>query len=219
MDELVLDADIRTVMGKKNRALRAHGFIPIHVYGLDSAPSSLQAEETLLTNVIREAGRTTPVTVKVGDGASDVTLIREVSTHPVSGNLLHVDFLRVDVTQVIQAPVPVILFNQELAPGTRGGMGFVTQGIYEVLLEARPNDMPQSVEADCQVLESFDDAILVSDLPLDANVAIAGDPEERVAWIQPPRVIEDEDETEEGEFVQIEGEASADEEVVEEAGT
>ncbi len=218
MDEFVLDADTRTVMGKKNRALRAQGVIPIHVYGLEAGPTSLQVEERRLINVIRAAGRTTPVTVKVDDGSSDVTLIRDVSTHPVSGALQHVDFLRVDVTQVIQAPVPVILINQELAPGIRGGMGFVTQGIYEVMLEARPNDIPQSVEADCEVLESFDDAILVRDLPLNSNVAIAGDPEERVAWIQPPRVAEEAEEVEEGELIDVEGEDSDEAVAAEEGG-
>lgn len=202
MADLVLNADERTALGKKNRALRAQGLIPIHVYGLDASPASLQVEERRLTSVLREAGRTTPVTVKTQTGSSDVTLVREVSTHPVSGALLHVDFLRVDITQVVQAPVPVELINQELAPGIRGGMGFVTQGVYEVLLEARPGDMPHSVEADCIVLESFDDAILASDLPLGENVALAGDPDERVAWIQPPRVVEeDEVDVEEGELI------------------
>lgn len=209
MDELVLEAEHRTAMGKKNRALRASGFIPIHVYGLDDAPTSLQVDEKRLTVVLREAGRTTPVTVKSSSGASDTTLVRDIAVHPVSGDLLHVDFLRVDVTQTVQAPVPVVLINQESAPGIRGGAGFVTQGVYEVLLEARPGDMPQNIEADCAVLESLDEAILASDLPLPENVKLASDVADRVAWIQPPRVVvEDMVAGEEGEMVSSEEEDS-----------
>ena len=210
MADLVLKADPRTAMGKKNRALRASGIIPIHVYGLDDAPQSLQAEGRRLISVVREAGRTSPVIVETNDGSNDVTLVREIATHPVSGDVLHVDFLRVDPNQTVEAPVPVILFNQEIAPGTRGGAGFVTQGVYEIVLSARPGNIPQSLEADCIVLESLDHAILASDLELPEGAALAGDPEERIAWIQPPRVIAEDlvDEGEEGEEVEgdVEGE-------------
>lgn len=210
MDELVLDAAPRTAMGKKNRALRAQGIIPIHVYGLNDAPLALQADQRRLISVVRAAGRTSPVVVNSLEGDSDVTLVREVATHPVSGDVLHVDFLRVDPTQTVEAPVPVILFNQDAAPGTRGGAGFVTQGVYEVILSARPGEIPQHLEADCIVLESFDEAVLASDLPLPAGATLASDPDDRVAWIQPPRVIAedlvDEEEEIEGEAAEGEGE-------------
>ena len=207
MDELVLEAVPRTAMGKKNRALRAKGIIPIHVYGLNDAPLALQTDIRHLVSVVRSAGRTSPVIVKSEAGDSDVTLVREVATHPVSGDLLHVDFLRVDPTQTVEAPVPVYLINQDTAPGTRGGAGFVTQGVYEVVLAARPGEIPQSLEADCIVLESLDDAILASELILPAGAALAGDPDERIAWIQPPRVIaEDIAEEDEEEMIESEGE-------------
>ena len=70
MDELVLEAAPRTAMGKKNRALRAKGIIPIHVYGLNDAPLSLQSEIRHLTNIVRSAGRTSPVIVKSAAGDS-----------------------------------------------------------------------------------------------------------------------------------------------------
>ena len=213
MDELVLEAAPRTAMGKKNRALRAKGIIPIHVYGLNEAPLSLQTDIRRLVNVVRSAGRTSPVVVKSPQGDSDVTLVREIATHPVSGDLLHVDFLRVDPDQTVEAPVPVVLFNQDIAPGTRGGAGFVTQGVYEVVLSARPGEIPQHLEADCIVLETLDDAILASELTLPAGATLAGDPDERVAWIQPPRVIaEDLGEEDEEELVEGEGEEESEEE-------
>ncbi len=215
MADLVLQADPRTAMGKKNRALRASGIIPIHVYGLDEAPLSLQAEGRRLIRVVREAGRTSTVVVESTNGSSDVTLVREVATHPVSGDVLHVDFLRVDLDQSVEAPVPIILFNQDIAPGTRGGAGFVTQGLYEIVLAARPDSIPQSLEADCIVLESLDQAILASDLELPEGAVLAGDPDERIAWIQPPRVMAEDlvDEDEEG--LEVEGEAEGELEVAE----
>ncbi len=210
MADLVLHAETRTAMGKKNRALRAKGIVPIHVYGLNDAPSSLQAELRHLVSVVREAGRTSLVTVETDGENQDFTLVRDVATHPVSGAVLHVDFLRVDPTQAVEAPVPVVLINQEEAPGTRGGAGFVTQGVYEVLLSARPDDIPNELLADCSGLDSFDAAVLASDLPLPPDVELTSDPDERVAWIQPPRVIEEDlvdEEAIEGEEGEAVGEA------------
>lgn len=219
MADLVLQADQRTAMGKKNRALRAKGIIPIHVYGLNDVPLSLQADSRRLISVVREAGRTSPVVVETTEGTADVTLVREVATHPVSGDLLHVDFLRVDPTQTVEAPVPVFLINQDVAPGTRGGAGFVTQGIYEVVLSARPGDIPQQLEADCIVLESLDHAILASDLVLPEEVSLAGDPADRIAWIQPPRVIEEDIESiEEAEEADAETDTDAETEEAETEG-
>ena len=215
MADLVLQADTRTAMGKKNRALRASGIIPIHVYGLDEAPLSLQAEGRRLIRVVREAGRTSTVVVESTNGSSDVTLVREIATHPVSGDVLHVDFLRVDLDQSVEAPVPIILFNQDIAPGTRGGAGFVTQGLYEIVLAARPDSIPQSLEADCIVLESLDQAILASDLELPEGAVLAGDPDERIAWIQPPRVMAEDLVDEDKEGLEVEGEAEGELEVAE----
>ena len=191
MDQISIDVEPRTALGKKNRALRRSGKLPVHVYGLKEEPLSLQADTDAVRLAVREAGVTTPVTVKVKGGGETVTMIREVARHPVSGTLLHVDFMRVSVQQEIEAMVPITLFNAENAAGTRGGAGVVTQGLYDVNLRARPFDMPSSIEVDCSVLVDLEAMIRTSDLSLPTGVALAGDPDVQVAWVQPPRVVEE----------------------------
>ena len=187
MDQLEITANNRTAFGKKNRALRREGIIPIHVYGLGQPSLSLQAEIKPLTNTLISAGRTTPVTIKT-DESSTVVLIRDVDRHAVSGNIQHVDFLRVDAEKPVDAPVPLVLFNQESAPGTAGGAGVVTQGIYEVTVRAKPFDVPAEIQVDCIVLESIELSITTKDLKLPPGVELVSSDTERVAWIQPPRV-------------------------------
>ena len=187
MDKLEITANNRTAFGKKNRALRREGIIPIHVYGLGQPSLSLQAEIKPLTNTLITAGRTTPVTIKT-DESSTVVLIRDVDRHAVSGNIQHVDFLRVDAEKPVDAPVPLVLFNQESAPGTAGGAGVVTQGIYEVTVRAKPFDVPAEIQVDCIVLESIELSITTKDLKLPPGVELVSSDTERVAWIQPPRV-------------------------------
>ena len=187
MDQLEIIANNRTAFGKKNRALRREGIIPIHVYGLGQPSLSLQAEIKPLTNTLITAGRPTPVTIKT-DESSTVVLIRDVDRHAVSGNIQHVDFLRVDAEKPVDAPVPLVLFNQESAPGTAGGAGVVTQGIYEVTVRAKPFDVPAEIQVDCIVLESIELSITTKDLKLPPGVELVSSDTERVAWIQPPRV-------------------------------
>ena len=194
MDQIVLSAQARTATGKKTRALRRQGVTPIHVYGLADPPLSLQARSSQVIAVLRSAGYTTPVSVSVDGKNEAVTLVREIDKHPVTGSIRHVDFLRVDPTVRIEVRVPVVLFNQEEAEGARGGVGFVTQGLYEVMVLARPFDVPNEIRADCSVLETLESSITVADLVYPAGAEPSGDLNQNIAWIQPPRVVEEDEE-------------------------
>ena len=75
----------------------------------------------------------------------------------------------VDAEKPVDAPVPLVLFNQESAPGIAGGAGVVTQGIYEVTVRAKPFDVPAEIQVDCIVLESIELSIITKDLVLDSG--------------------------------------------------
>jgi large subunit ribosomal protein L25 len=211
-ENITLAVTPRTTFGKKNRALRRTGVIPVHVYGQDQAPLALQAGIAELRVALRAAGATTPVTVNVDGGENAVTLVRDIAVHPVNGSILHVDFMRVNVTEAVEAVVPLTLINEEEAPGTRGGAGVVTQAVYEITVLAKPFDIPHEIEVDCTVLIDLDVDIKAGDLTLPNGVELVSDADARVAWIQPPRVAT-EDEGIEGE----EGEAGAEGEEGEES--
>ena len=186
---IILNVENRNTFGKKNRALRRNGITPVHVYGLKSDSLSLQANEKDLISVLRNAGRTTPVSIKMKDGEETITIVREVDKHAVSGDIQHVDFLRVDINEEVESPVPVILINQDKAPGTAGGAGVVTQGTFEITVKAKPFDMPNELEADCSVLNDLEASILSSDIKLGEGVSLSSSSDDRIAWIQPPRVV------------------------------
>ncbi len=217
MEAITLSTEVRTTLGKKNRALRRQGITPIHMYGLNEDSLSLQADGKELLTVLRAAGRTTPVTLKVAGSKDTVTIVREIARHAVSGYVQHVDFQRVDVQQEVETPVPVSLTGQEEAPGTAGGAGVVTQGAFEILVRAKPFDVPNEIVVDCSGLMEIDSAITAGEVPLPSGVTLAGSEEDRIAWIQPPRVTAEEDlvaavegeEGEEGEEVDSEDAADS----------
>ena len=199
MDQITLKADVRTALGKKNRALRRQGITPIHMYGLNEDSESLQADSSDLFTVLRAAGRTTPVTLQVTGGKDTVTIVREIARHAVSGEIQHVDFQRVDVQQEVETPVPVVLSGQEDAPGTAGGAGVVTQGTFEILVRAKPFDVPNEIVVDCSGLMEIDSAITAGEVALPDGVSLAGPEDDRIAWIQTPRVTAEEDLVADGE--------------------
>ena len=189
---IILNVEKRNTFGKKNRSLRRNGITPVHVYGLKYDSLSLQANKKDLISVLRSAGRTTPVSIKIKDGEETITIVREIDRHAVSGDIQHVDFLRVDVNEEVESPVPVILINQDKAPGTAGGAGVVTQGTFEITVRAKPFDMPNELEADCSVLDDLEATILSSDIMLGEGVSLSSSSDDRIAWIQPPRVVVEE---------------------------
>ena len=197
---LTLETKNRNTFGKKNTALRRSGIIPINMYGLGES-ISLEVEEDTLYKTLKEVGYTTPLKISIEGKNETYTLVRNISTHPVTDKLVHVDFLRVDMEKPIEVQVPITLINQEEAPGTRGGAGVVTQGTYEVTILAKPLEIPSALEADCSVLENLEMYVYAKDLMIPDGATLNTDPEVQIAWIQPPRVqVEDEiDDSEEGE--------------------
>ena len=212
MDVQNLSLSRRTVTGKKVKRLRKRGILPVHMYGSGIESQALQAEAGELRRVLPRVGTNIPVSVAV-DGSDDenICFVREVQRHPVTEDLLHVDFIRVDITQTISAEVPITLIGS--APATQQG-GTLLQPLTSLLVEALPMNMPASVEADVSGLDDFEKSIVVSDITVADNVTVLTDSDEFVARVTPPRVETDTFDLEDEE--EFEGEEGAEGEETEE---
>jgi|TARA_B100000401_G_scaffold232864_1_gene157698 large subunit ribosomal protein L25 len=207
--EINLQTEKRNTFGKKNKSLRSTGIIPVNMYGLGDS-ISLQVDEDILYKTLKEAGYTTPIKLSVDGKDETYTLVRNVDRHPVTDKLVHVDFLRVDMEKEIEVQVPVVLINQDSAPGTRGGAGVVTQGVYEVTILAKPLEIPSELEADCSILENLEMYVYAKDLNIPDGASLTSDEEAQIAWIQPPRVQEEVVEAVSEEGLEGEGETTED---------
>ena len=205
MDVQNLSLSPRTVTGKKVKRLRKQGILPVHMYGNGIDSQSLQAEAGELRRILPRVGSNIPVSVAVdGSDEENICFVREVQRHPVTENLLHVDFIRVDITQTISAEVPITLIGS--APATQQG-GTLLQPLTSLLVEALPMNIPASVEADVSGLDDFEKSIVVSDIAVADNVTVLTDSDEFVARVTPPRVETDSFDLEDEEDLEgIEGE-------------
>jgi large subunit ribosomal protein L25 len=211
MDALTLKLSPRSVMGKKVKRLRREGIVPVHLFGRGTRSQALQADAGVLRRILPRAGSNVPITVEVEDQEGEsICFVREVQWHPVTDHLLHVDFLRVDVSRAVTAEVPIVLEGASLAVDEMGGT--LIQALNTIRVESLPMSMPVSFKVDISNLDNFDKTIRVSMLEVGPEVTILTDPEEMIATVVPPR-IEEEEVAEELEV------AEGLEEGVEEAGT
>ena len=207
--ETILTAAPREREGSRaNRRLRRQGFVPGVVYGGDADPVPFLVEARALRSALADAGAVIQLEL---DGERTPVVLKEQQRHPVSGVTMHIDMLRVDLTEKIAASVVVELVGAENAPGVKAG-GVLEQVTREVNIEALPTEIPDVLEVDVSGAE-IGDIIHLSALTPPPGVTLRDDPEETVLGsVLAPRMAEAETEEAEGEGEEAEGgEAAAEE--------
>ena len=198
MDVQTLKLERRELTGKKVRSLRRQGIIPAHVYGADIEPASVQVDERTLNRLLPSVGSNIPVSVEYeGQDTENICFVREVQRHPVSDAVIHVDFMRVDVSRAVSAEVPLTLTGTSAAVANMAGT--LLQSVQSLLIEALPMDMPAEILVDISVLNALDSTLSVSEITVPGDVTVLNDPDDTVIRIAPPRLETLEDETADGD--------------------
>ena len=156
----------------------------------------MQVEAGVLRRLISRAGQNIPIAVELeGRSGENICFVREVQRHPVTEDFLHVDFLRVDVSQTMRAEVPIRLEGD--APAARDLGGTLLQTLNSLDVEGLPMNIPASITVDVTGLDDFEKAIRVGDLVVSAEVEVMADPDQMVVRVLVPRIEEEEEEVEE----------------------
>jgi large subunit ribosomal protein L25 len=185
------------------RRLRHEGVVPGIVYGGGEDPVPFQVESRVLRLALSHAGAVLDLSIE-GEASTPVVL-KELIRHPVSGDAIHVDLLRVRLDRPIQATVALELVGSDDAPGVKEG-GVLEHVTREVTVEALPNDIPDAIQHDVSEMV-IGDTVTLAELRTPGNVKLLGDEEAVVATLTPPRLqVEEEPEIEEETEVVGEGE-------------
>ena len=213
MAEITLTATPRPPQGTRPaRRLRGEGKVPGVVYGLGGDPVTLTVEwRELRAALVTEQGLNAVIHLEV-DGERMPTLVKEIQRHPVRRNVLHVDFIRVDLNKPVDVEVPIHLEGEPEAVQREGGV--IDQTLTSLLVHCKPSDIPAQLTVDITDLE-IGSSKHVSDIVLPDGVSTSVEPEETVVTAS-FQVVEI-PEPEEGE--EVEGEEGAEGEAAEgEAG-
>jgi large subunit ribosomal protein L25 len=197
MAEVVLAAEVGRPLGTRAvRRLRREGKVPgvIYGHGTDPLPVAVAARD-LRVALTGEAGLNQLLSLNTGS-ATYLTLAREMQRHPVAQTVTHVDFVIVRRDEVISADVPIVLVGEAIE--VHHGDGLVEQQMFALPINALPADIPSSLEADVSELV-IGGQVRVSDLTLPPGVTTDLDPDTTVVVGQPPRVVVEEEPSEEAE--------------------
>lgn len=178
MAEIILHATPRPPQGTRpTRRLRAEGKVPGVVYGLGADPITLSVDwRDLRAALVTEQGLNAVIHLDIA-GETTPTLVKDIQRHKVRRDVLHVDFIRVDLSKTVEVEVPVHLEGEAEAVTREGGA--VDQVLTSLLITAKPDDIPSAVTVDISGLE-IGHALRVSDVVLPAGVTTPVDLEEPV---------------------------------------
>jgi large subunit ribosomal protein L25 len=187
------------------RRLRRDGSVPGVVYGGGEEPVAFQVDARLLRNALAHAGAVLELSIS-GDAATPV-VVKDISRHPVTGDTVHIDMLRVRLDVAISATVMLDLVGAEDSPGVKEG-GVLEQVTRELTIEALPTDIPDAIHHDVSALVIGDTVTLEAVTP-PPGVTLLDDPETVIATLSPPRLqLEEEPGIEEETELVAEGEAA-----------
>src|SRR3954451_6146770 len=195
-DTTALAVSARPVEGSRaTRRLRRQGLVPGVIYGGGEDPLPFAVDARTLRNALAHSGAVVEVSLDGGKGSP--VIVKDLQHHPVRGETVHVDFLRVRMDQPIHSTVTIELVGAQDAPGVSEG-GILNQEVRELNIEALPGDIPDSIVHDVSGLEMNATLTLAAVTP-PSGVTLLDDPEETViATITPPTLepVADEIETE-----------------------
>src|SRR4051794_16955342 len=166
------------------RRLRRDGRVPGVLYGGTGDPVPFEVDARELRHALHGTGAVLEVAL---DGETTPAVLKDTQRHPVRGETMHVDLLRVDLSVAIQATVVLDMVGVDEAPGIKEG-GVLEQTVRELNVEALPTDIPETIEFDASHLEPAA-TVTVAEITAPANVTLLDDPETVVATITVPRAV------------------------------
>jgi large subunit ribosomal protein L25 len=188
--KVVVEAAPRAERGKNEaRRLRASGRVPAVLYGGKGDAITLSVNTKQVNAILRsQSGHNTLFQVDL-NGKHEPAILKDWLNDPVSGNLLHVDLLRVAMDVRMRVQVPVHTFGDPAGVKVQGGVFEVVTR--EVEIECLPGDIPSEFKADISGL-MLNQALRARDLQLDpSKLKLITDPEQVLAHVVTLKVEEE----------------------------
>jgi large subunit ribosomal protein L25 len=184
-EQTTLVVKLREPDGSRSaRRLRRAGNVPGVVYGGGQDPISFSIEVRELRIALASAGAVLDLEIEGQSGTPCV--LKELVRHPVNGETMHVDLVRVRLDRPIQATVILELIGAEDSPGAKQG-GVLEQQLREITVEALPTSIPDSLTHDVSEMD-IGDTLNFESLKAPPGVTLIGEPDTTVASLTAPRL-------------------------------
>ncbi len=190
MSELVIEVERRQAKGSNaSRRLRRRGLLPAVVYGGGKETVPIQIDRKKVLELLKTGGGENAVFLlkMAGTDQKRHTLVRDLQIDPVRHEVIHIDFLRILMTEKVRVRVPVELVGTAVGVKTEGGvLDFIHR---EAEIECLPGDIPPHLELDVSDLHTGQH-LEAGQLELPAGVTLMDDPRRVLASVVHGKVVE-----------------------------
>lgn len=164
-------AESRGQSGKNAaKRVRRTGNVPAVIYGGHGEPQMLVlSHNEVIKHLAHEAVYSHVLDVKI-DGKAEKAILKGVQRHPAKFQILHMDFLRVNMAETLKVHVPLHFINEHVSIGGKKG-GIVTHAMIDVEVTCLPSALPDFIEVDLSGLD-IGESIHLSDIVLPAGIEI-----------------------------------------------
>ncbi len=183
MAEVTLEVSRREGTGKEvAKKLRQQGKVPAVVYGGHREPVAIEVDRKSVADLVQKSDhgiRSIFLLKMAGTDQQRHAMIKDIQIDPVSRKMMHIDFVRVIMDEIIKVTVPVHL------NGTPAGVkegGVLDWQVRDLHVECLPNAIPDRIEVDVENV-GMHEYLHVSDLQLPDGVKVTDDPERVVVGV------------------------------------
>jgi large subunit ribosomal protein L25 len=175
--------------GPSNR-LRREGKIPAVAYGRGLSATPVAISPKALLGVLGSPhGQNAVVELAIDDGEKLTVMVRDYAYHPITRELMHADFLQIDLDSEIDVDVPFVCTGK--SKGVVQG-GILQQIFRRIPVRSLPAKIPATIETDITELD-VGDSIKVSVLKLPEGVKVRLPDDQTIAVVNAPeKVVEEE---------------------------
>lgn len=186
MEEIILEAEPREELGKiKVKRLREKEFIPAVVYSKAQKSQPIKISRPALLRLLHEHRlENVVINLKVSPKRkSQPCLIKEIQYEPVGGEIVHVDFNEISLTQAIKVNVPVVAKGDPIGVKLEGGS--LEHILWEIEVECLPTDIPKEIEVDVSQMK-MGESIHIKDISFPPQLKVLNDPQTKVLSVVLP---------------------------------
>jgi large subunit ribosomal protein L25 len=184
MAEVTLEVSRRERTGKEvAKKLRAQGKVPAVVYGGHRDPVAIEVDRKSVSELIQKSEhgiRSVFLLKMTGTDQQRHAMIKTLDIDPISRRMIHIDFVRVVMDEMVRVTVPIHLHG--VAKGVKEGGGMIDHQLREIHVECLPNAIPDTIEVDVTPLTGHD-YFRIKDLTLPEGVKVLDDPERVVVGL------------------------------------
>jgi large subunit ribosomal protein L25 len=183
--DLTIAAELRSSRGKNEaRRLRVQKQIPAVVYGIGKDPVAVSVSPKDIVKILNSAaGGNTIFTLDITGAEKAPVMLKDWQNHPLKENILHVDFLRIDLAKRLRVKVRVLNIGDPRGVKEQGGVyEIITR---EIEIECLPEEIPEDFRVDVTEFR-IGSSLRAADVPLTGSMKLVSAADQLISHVVSP---------------------------------